>query len=128
MLNMSGPSWKLEDDYKTLTATFPTEPPVALRLDVAAVEDLLKHLGEFRALMRPEVQPKLLTGTKAEAIVDTAWVTEPEMLMGASLLHLRDKRYGWLHYLIPRAEAQKLGDALQKQAAAPPPGPTGKPN
>ena len=32
---MSGPIWTLEDDDRTVVLTFPTEPPVRLRLDAA---------------------------------------------------------------------------------------------
>ena len=45
-------------DYKTVTITFPTEPPVALRLDAAQVDDLLSNLGSFRGAMKPEVARK----------------------------------------------------------------------
>ena len=30
---MEGPNWKLDDDLRTVTVTFPTDPPVALKLD-----------------------------------------------------------------------------------------------
>ena len=120
---MSGPNWKLEDDYKTVTVTFPTYPPVALQLDAAGVEDLLSNLGKFRGAMKPEIAPKFAMGQKVSAIPDPVWVTEPDAMHGHSLLHLRDPRFGWLHYLLPPHEAQKLGQLLQTQAASPPQAP-----
>jgi hypothetical protein len=42
-------------------------------------------------------------------------------MLGNSLLHIRDPRYGWLHYWIPKGEAAKLAKALQAQVDAPPP-------
>lgn len=126
---MTGPNWKLNDDLKTVTLTFPTNPPVALRLDVSQVEDVLKNLGEFRASMAPEVPQTYAMGQKVGAVSNPAWVTEPDLMVGDSLLHIRDPRYGWLHYLIPREEARKLATFLQNQVEAEPPGTRqGKPN
>lgn len=117
------PKWELNQDLKTVTITFPTDPPVALRLDLLGVENIIKNLGDFHAAMKPEVPKNFAVGQKVEVIPDPAWVTEPDLLMGNSILHIRDPRYGWLHYLIPREEAKKLGILLQNQADAPSPGP-----
>lgn len=126
---MKGPNWKLNDDLDTVTVTFPTEPPATLKLDAQGVEEILSNLGEFRALMKPEIPRDYALGQKSEAIPDPKWVTEPDALMGNSLLHIRDPRFGWLHYLIPKAAAQKLAEFLQNQITAPPPGQRpGKPN
>ena len=92
-----------------------------LRLDAAAVENLLKHLGEYRAMMQPEVQPRF--GLGQSVIFDPRWATEPELMLGNSVLHLRDPRYGWVHYAIPRDEARRLGALLQGQSDNPPTGP-----
>jgi len=63
------------------------------------------------------------------AVTNPAWVVEPDAMMGNALLHVRDPRYGWLHFLIPKDEARKLAGALLAQADAPPPGrQDGKPN
>ena len=51
---MSGPNFKLEGDDKSITLTFPTTPPLALKLDTEKTEELLQGLGEFRAVMKPE--------------------------------------------------------------------------
>ncbi len=124
---MSGPNWKIDDDRKTVTVTFPTTPPVALKLGVTGVEDILARLGDFRATMAPEVAHTFAMGQKVEALPDPAWVVEPELMAGDTLLHMRDSRYGWLHYLIPRDEARKLAALLIAQADAPP-APRDKPN
>lgn len=112
---MSGPNWKLEDDYKTVTVTFPTDPPVALQFDTNGVDEILRNLGEFRARMKPDIAPKFALGQKVGAIGDPVWATEPDLMRGHSLLHLRDPRYGWLHYLLPPHEAAKLATFLNKQ-------------
>lgn len=120
---MSGPNWKLEDDLKRLTVTFPTQPPVALQLDAAGVDDLLRNLGEMRAYMKPAHPEKQALGQKVGAIPDPAWAIEPDLLLRHSLLHLRDPRYGWLHFLLPPNEAEKLGQVLQTHAQSQPPVP-----
>ncbi len=126
---MIGPNWKLEDDLKTVTVTFPTNPPVALKLNVSEVEDMLKNLGMFRSGMQPEAPKTFAMGQKVSAVPDPIWVTEPDLMLGNSLLHLRDPRFGWLHYLLPRDEARKLGNYLLQQADAPSLGqPQGKAN
>lgn len=117
---MEGPNWKLSDDLKTVTITFPTTPTVVLELDAAGVEDILKNLGEFRANMSPTIPPTFALGQPVRAVPNPRWATEPDAMMGDSLLHLRDPRFGWLHYQIPRAEAGKLAGYLQKQVDSPP--------
>jgi len=126
---MTGPNWKLNDDLKTVTLTLPTDPPAALQIDVPGIEDILKNLGDFRGAMKPEVPKTFAMGQKVEAVPDPVWVTEPDLMAGDSLIHIRDPRYGWLHYLIPREEARKLATFLQKQVDSPAAGPNqSKPN
>ena len=117
---MAGPNWKLEDDYKTVTVTFPTKPAVALKLSVSDVEEMLKNLGKFRAAMKPEIPKDYALGQKVTAIRDPAWKTEADLMSGGSLLHMRDPHFGWLHYMIPKEEAKKLVGYLQTQVETPP--------
>ncbi len=116
---MRAPDWKLDDDLKTVTLTFDTEPRVSLKLGVDAVEDILANLGEFRGGMSPEVKRDWAGGQKVRAVPDPRWYTEPDLMRGDSLLHIRDPRFGWLSYLLPREEARKLGQYLIEQANAP---------
>ena len=126
---MTGPNWKLDDDFKTVTVTFPTDPPVSLRIDAAGLDQMLENLGLFRASMTPPHDASFALGQKVSCILNPAWVTEPDAMLGNSILHLRDPRFGWQHYLIPRDEARKLGEMFQKQADLPPPVQSpGKPN
>ena len=118
---MLGVNWKLEDDLKSVTISFPSKPPVGLRFNTAEVDETLKNLGEFRASMQPPIPANWSLDQKVEAIPDPAWYTEPEMMMGNSILHIRDPRFGWLHFLLPRENARKLGELLTRQAVTPPP-------
>jgi hypothetical protein len=118
---MTGPNWKLEDDLKTVTVTFPTDPPVVLKITTSDIDDMLENLGVLRASMLPPHPPEWAVGQTMGVIPNPRWTTEPDALLGNSLLHIRDPRFGWQHYMIPKEEARKLGEVLQKQADAPPP-------
>jgi hypothetical protein len=50
------------------------------------------------------------------AVLDPRWYSEPDALLGESLLHIRDPRFGWLHYALPRESARALGILLVHQA------------
>ena len=89
------------------------------QLDVAGVEKILENLGKLRSLMQPAIPSDQAVGQKVAAVSNPRWVTEPDIMRGDSLLHIRDPRYGWLHYLLPRGEAQKLGATLQAQTDVP---------
>ena len=115
-------NWNLDDSLETVTVTFPTNPPITLRLTTADVETVLTQLGMFRGLMKPPIQAEWQPGQKCEFLLDPKWMTEPEALSGDTLLHIRDPRYGWLHYAIPRETARVLQTALAVQVDAPPPG------
>jgi hypothetical protein len=110
--------WKLEDDKRNVTATFRGYSST-LRLDVPGVEDLLTNLGIVRGSMLPEIPKFFKLGQRVTAVNDPAWVTEPDT-EGNTLLHIRDPRYGWLHYLIPKEEARKLANYIQNQVSSPP--------
>jgi hypothetical protein len=121
--------WTISEDLKTVTLTVPGNPPIALRFTVADVDDILKNLGGLRALMKPEFPRDYAGGQKVRCITDPIWASESDVLMGNSLLHIRDPRYGWLHYMLPKNEARKLGGYLLRLADKPAPGPsTGKAN
>lgn len=111
---MVGPNWRLEDDFEHVILTFPTNPPTEITFTTQQLEDALKNLGIFRSNMKPEIAKTYAVGQVVKAVPNPAWVTEPDLLLGNSLLHIRDPRFGWLHYMIPRDEARKLGSALQK--------------
>ena len=126
---MTGPHWELDEEQGIVTVTFPTDPPVALRLDAALVDEMIRNLGAYRARMEPEPSEDWKRGAEFEGITDPCWFAAPARLTGGSLLHVRDPRYGWLHYALPPESARKLGVLLITQADATPSEPKqGKPN
>jgi hypothetical protein len=97
---------------------FPSSPPVRLSLDSAGVDSMLAMVREGRAMMTPEHPRAFALGQTVQGVVgDPAWMTEPELLNRDSLLHVRDPGYGWLHYVIPSPEVQKLVELLSAQVA-----------
>lgn len=71
---MTEPNWTLDDDYATVTVTFPTTPPARLRIDVSRVEDMIRNLGTFRGMMKPPIPQDWEMGQKVEAVADPPMV------------------------------------------------------
>ena len=118
---MTEPNWKLEDDLQTVTVTFPSDPPQVLKLNAAGVDAVLQGLGALRAQMQPAFAPGFPQGQQVLAVPNPSWVMEADALHGNAVLHLRDPRFGWLHYMIAKEEARRLAALLASQADAPPP-------
>jgi len=109
----------------TLKLTMSTAPGnlSVLIVDTAGVEKIISSLGELRAAMKPEVPHDRPTGETARILFDPRWSTELEMSQGNSFLHVRDDRYGWLQYVLPKHEVKRLAGFLEAQANTPSPAP-----
>lgn len=125
---MTGPNWSLSDDRKMISIDFPTDPPCRVTLEAAQVDDLLHNLGLLRASMTDQHPAEFALGQKTMAVPDPRWATEPDLLNGDSLIHLRHPGFGWLHFLIPRTDAAKLAGYLQAQVEQPANAPPAKKN
>jgi len=106
-------------DKTTVRIVVPSEPQVTLSLDAAHLDMFIKALADARGALLPEHPMDLAPGTKVNAVTDPRWSTAQEPLTGGSVLHLRDPRYGWMHFVLPRHEAARLGKLMQLQAEAP---------
>ncbi|RZK89393.1 MAG: hypothetical protein EOO66_16115 [Methylobacterium sp.] len=115
MADQDGPAWELLPDLKTVRMTLPTTPPTGLELDAESLDALLDSLGELRARMQPPVSPTFSLGQVYDAVPHPVWMMETEVVRGYTILHLKDPRFGWLHYLLP------ADDALNAAGAVPPP-------
>ena len=118
-LDSTQPSVKLADGSKTMTLSLNTTPPQQVRLTASEAETLMQSIGVARSQMQPVPQQSWGFGQSVASIMDPRWTTESEKHKGDTLLHIRDPRFGWLHYTIPRTTAQQLGTLLQKQATLP---------
>jgi hypothetical protein len=110
---MAAPEWKLEEDNKTVTATFPTDPPTTMKFTTEEVEKIMKDLAELRWDMEPEVPDNFEEDEAGDPVEDPIWETAPDEDNRNMLLHICDPRYGWLHYALPNDEAEKLAEYLK---------------
>jgi len=108
----------------TLKLTMSTAPGnlSVLIVDTTGVEKIISSLGELRAAMKPEV-PHDRPAEMGRVQFDPRWTTELDMSQGNSFLHVRDERYGWLQYVLPKHEVKRLAGFLEAQANTPPPAP-----
>jgi hypothetical protein len=118
-------NWNLDDDHRHVVVTFQTTPPTSLKMDIGEVEGVIAGLGALRADMWPQVSKayKLGQGIIDDPVVDPNWATEPAMINRGfhTILHIRDTRFGWLHYALPRDEARNLATLIQHQLDLPRP-------
>jgi hypothetical protein len=112
--------WTLDADKQNVVAKIGSE---VLVLPLAAVEGIVQGLGDYRAEMTPEVEASWAFGQTVAAIPDPGWVIEPETFLGGVFLHVRDPRFGWLHYVLPPQAAKTIGETLIKAAEVAPPAP-----
>ena len=113
-LAQTGTDWKLDDPHH-VTVTFLFSKPTPITLDVKGVEDLLENLGRFRMKMSPEIPRALAEGTEVFPVVDPIWRIQDDPKTGAIVISIRDPRYGWLTYAMPRETASHLIYVLQYQ-------------
>lgn len=110
---------EVSEDKRTARLRVPELPQLTLDLTVTEIEHIVSELALARARMQPEVTHSCRPGQKVPAVRHPTWMCEPEALQGDSLLHVRDSRYGWLHFVLAREEARKLGRLLIAQADRP---------
>ncbi len=106
------------DDRKTLV--YRDGPASPVQLSAERVETMLNALGLARSGMLPEI-PETWISAMVRAQRDPKCSVEADALAGDALLHLRDRHFGWRHYVLTKDEARKLGQALIAQADAAPP-------
>ena len=113
------PSWEVSADRRSVVVTLPGESQAKLKLDAGGIEDLQAMLGQIRLGLSPEVPRALADGQAINVFPNPFWIMSPSGSGGDALLHLRDPRFGWLHYQIPRSEVSKLLAFLQKLIVLP---------
>jgi hypothetical protein len=114
---MSEINVKLEDDMQTVTLA--SDPPGVLKLTTTDVDSLLHALGGVRVQMQPAPPAEFSSGQQFVAAPHPSWATEMDATHGNPVLHFRDPRFGWLHYMISKEEARKLSAALAMLADSP---------
>ena len=106
---------KLEEHALTFRHT--VEAPMT----TASVDATLALLGTARAKMLPAYPAAWERGQTVCADRNPVWVQETDRLAGDVLLHLRDPRFGWQHYIFTKDDARKLGAEMIAWADRPTP-------
>lgn len=111
---MDEPGWKLENN--TVTVSLPTTPACSLAFSTTEVDKVIENLGLYRNHMLPPVPIAYDAGRPVTAALDPAWRIDQDLMSGETVLHLRDPRFGWLHFKLPAHEAEKMGHYLTMHA------------
>jgi hypothetical protein len=102
--------WRSSGDVDTVVITFKADPPIRVELDAGEIDDALAELGEMRALMQPEHPAEV--PEVVVTVFNPTCACDSEPVLAHSVLHIRDPRFGWLHYVIPRDVGDELAAAL----------------
>lgn len=81
-------------------------------VDVSGIQTLIALLGATRSAMLPEEPSEFVPPKSLHAVQEPGWTVEPELLDGDVLFHVRDPRFGWLHYCLSKPAAERLGTHL----------------
>jgi hypothetical protein len=103
-------------DRETVTLSDEARSDLAIELDVAQIDRLLQALGDMRARMQPKIAPDWQPGRSVQAVTNPRFSAEVPPDEDFTVLHLRDPRFGWLHYSLPSAECGKLAQFLARAA------------
>src|SRR5438105_3376884 len=83
-----------------------------LNLSADETERLIGELAKLRRNMKPEVSRQIPDGQRDGMPEDPIWMVQK--FVEQKVLGLRHPGIGWLLFLLPDAEAKKLGHALQQ--------------
>lgn len=115
---------EIAQDLTTIDIKFqgaPDEDWYVTTFKARALEDLLGYLGAARTGLKPPVSPEWALGQNVKCFRNPVWSFELEPLAGDLVLHLRDERFGWLHYVIDKDECGKFAGIFAAVACAAPP-------
>ena len=114
------PDCVLDESLEFVTVTFPTAPGIAIKLRASEVDELLARVGYYRSVMDPDIAADCVPEKDSSAVSNPGWHAEVDNLSDEVRFSLRDPRFGWLHYVLPKGEAEKLAKLLQHQTSTTP--------
>ncbi len=100
---------RLSNDRRRARLTFPS---TSLDVEVDGIKSIIAALGATRSAMLPEEPVEFLPPKSVHAVPAPGWTVGPELLNGDALIHIRHPGYGWLHFCLPKAAAERLGTHL----------------
>lgn len=103
---------------------------LAVAADVAQIDEIIALLGRVRAGLRPALPDRVPLDQRIEAIGDPAYWTNLDAETKGTLLMLQHPGFGWLSFLLPPRERERISAQLAEQSriaadgasAAPSPG------
>ena len=101
--------------------TYAKAPAAVCIKSTAVVQSDIAVLGLARTRLLPAVPESWPGGLVAGCYRDPAYSIEHDALAGDVLIHLRDERFGWLHYIVTRDRALDFANRILAQLDAPPP-------
>lgn len=107
-------------DEASILLDLTPERTVTLKMDADTLSNFITKLGHSRDKMLPAVANKPPAATLVRAFPNPSVLVESDAMHGLPLVHVRDPRFGWLHYSMTKEHASKLGEALMRRAQAEP--------
>jgi hypothetical protein len=106
----------LSNDNKSAVIRFSESNNTArdITVDAVQLDEIIKHLGIVRASLEPQVSMEIPSGTQLPAALDPIWRARWQFHPGVQgcLLVFRHTGHGWISFLLPTHEANKLGEWL----------------
>ena len=88
-----------------------------VNLRATDVDHLISVLARIRLTMSPEMGRSLPESADTELVIDPLWALRTPHSVKDKILMLRHPGLGWAMFLLPTAEANRLGQALLSHAA-----------
>jgi hypothetical protein len=117
---------QLSADAQELTIEIRPHNTNLMKVTAESADRILDFFGTARATLRPAVAQEWISTEAVEAERDPRVFLTQDRLAGDVLLHVRDPRFGWLHYVLTKNYARLLGEELIRRADKPAPGTQGQ--
>lgn len=88
----------------------------SFKLNTLQLDTLIQQLSNAREELRPPVVNDAPLGVPVKSIVDPRYYTEPHAETGGTILMLRHPGFGWVTFLLPPEERDRLSGYFTKQA------------
>jgi hypothetical protein len=115
MARMGLKVWTLEDsEHVGIQLEEDGKPLGHIFLDGPSAEKVAHDIGRHRAGLKDEVTPELDPNSRLAAIVNPGWKIPGYKLQEGRILALRHPGLGWVSFVIPEDQAERIADWLTK--------------
>lgn len=88
------------------------KPSSKVTLDVKDVDAVIAGFAQLRAAMTPEIPRELPDSAHERGVLGPPWAVARHPSAPEKTLFLRHPGFGWITFIFPPQEAEKLGNAL----------------